>query len=100
VCHPGRGLEAASHRRRWTGCTPNRQGCAARQLLTLLRQGNSSHVFEQINRYVHERLALFASKQHRQVGRGWRTRYPTSWLRRLGILRLSGTRVGRTLHAT
>ncbi len=64
------------------------------------RQGNSAHAFEQINRYVHERLALFASKQHRQVGRGWRTRYPTAWLRELGVFRLSGTRVGNALHAT
>ena len=64
------------------------------------RQGNSSRVFEQINRYVHERLALFASKQHRQGGRGWKTRYPTSWLRRFGVFRLSGTRGGNTLHAT
>ena len=63
------------------------------------RQGNSAHVFEQINRYVHERLALFASKQHRQVGRGWKTRYPTSWLHKLGVFRLSGTRGGPTLHA-
>jgi hypothetical protein len=80
--------------------TPHRRGCATRRLLTLLRQGNSAHVFEQINRYVHERLALFASKQHRQVGRGWKTRYPTSWLRELGVFRLSGTRGGRALHAT
>ena len=64
------------------------------------RQGNSSHVFEVINRYVHERLALFASKQHRQVGRGWKTRYPTSWLRELGVIRLSGIRVRSVLHAT
>jgi hypothetical protein len=64
------------------------------------RQGNSARVFGQINRYVHERLALFASKQHRQVGRGWTTRYPTSWLRELGVFRLSGTRGGSTLHAT
>ena len=79
---------------------PYRQSYAARQLLTLLRQGNSAHVFEQINRYVHERLALFASKQRRQVGRGWKTRYPTSWLRGLGVIRLSGIRVRSALHAT
>jgi hypothetical protein len=79
---------------------PYRRGYAARQLLTLLRQNNSAHVFEQINRYVHERLALFASKQRRQVGRGWKTRYPTSWLHKLGVFRLSGTRVGNALHAT
>jgi RNA-directed DNA polymerase len=64
------------------------------------RQGNSAHAFEQINRYVHERLALFASKQHRQVGRGWKTRYPTSWLRDLGVFRLRGTCGGSELHAT
>ena len=75
--------------------TPVLRGWAA-----YFRQGNSAHAFEQINRYVHERLALFASKQHRQVGRGWRTRYPTAWLRELGVFRLSGTRVGSALHAT
>ena len=75
--------------------TPVLRGWAA-----YFRQGNSAHAFEQTNRYVHERLALFASKQHRQVGRGWRTRYPTAWLRELGVFRLSGTRVGSAQHAT
>jgi hypothetical protein len=91
--------------------TPRYPGTALAELVVRLnpvlrgwaayfRQNNSAHVFEQINRYVHERLALFASKQRRQVGRGWKTRYPTSWLHKLGVFRLSGTRVGNALHAT
>ena len=75
--------------------TPVLRGWAA-----YFHQGNTVRAFEQVNRYVHERLALFASKQHGQVGRGWKDRYPASWLRRLGVFRLGGTRVGNALHAT
>ena len=79
---------------------PYRRGYAARQLLTLLRLGNSSRAFAQIDSYVHERLALFASKRHGRIGCGWTTRYPLAWLRKLGVFRLSGCCVGYTLHAT
>jgi len=67
---------------------------------TYFGRGNSTRAFAQIDRYVHERLALLVSKRHQQVGRGWRTRYPASWLRTLGVFRLSGIRVGNALHAT
>lgn len=54
-------------------------------------RGNSVRAFAQIDSYVHERLALFASKKHQQAGRGWETRYSVSWLRELGVFCLSGT---------
>ena len=34
------------------------------------------------------------------VGRGWRARFPLAWLRKLGVFRLSGCRVGQMLQAT
>lgn len=63
-------------------------------------RGNSARAFAQIDSYVHERLALFVSKQHQQVGRGWKTRHPAAWLRELGVYRLSGTHGRSLLHAT
>ncbi len=75
--------------------TPVLRGWAA-----YFSRGSSVRAFAQIDSYVHERLALFASKKHKQVGRGWKTRYPESWLRELGVFCLSGTRVGSLLHAT
>jgi group II intron reverse transcriptase/maturase len=75
--------------------TPVLRGWAA-----YFHSGNSSRAFAQIDRYVHERLALFASKRQGRVGRGWKTRYPLAWLRKLGVFRLSGCRVGCALHAT
>jgi len=80
--------------------TPHWRGCATRRLLTLLHVGNSSRAFAQIDSYVHERLALFASKRAGRAGRGWTTRYPWAWSRKLGVFRLSGCRVGCALHAT
>lgn len=64
------------------------------------RSGNSARAFAQIDSYVHERLALFASRRQGRIGRGWIKRYPLSWLRKLGVFRLSGCRVGCALHAT
>jgi hypothetical protein len=91
--------------------TPRYLGVAvetlAKQLTPVLRgwaayfsRGNSARAFAQIDSYVHERLALFASKRHGRVGRGWKTRYPLAWLRKLGVFCLSGTRVRYALHAT
>jgi RNA-directed DNA polymerase len=59
------------------------------------RVGNASHQFDQIDRYVHERLALFLSKKARRSGRNWRGRYPWAYFQWLGIYRLSGTIAGR-----
>ena len=59
------------------------------------RVGNSSRQFALINRYVHERLALFLSKKARRSGRNWRGRYAWAYFQRLGIYRLSGTTARR-----
>lgn len=75
--------------------TPVLRGWAA-----YFSRGNSARAFAQIDSYVHERLALFASTKRKQAGRGWRTRYPLSWLRELGVFRLSGISLRRALHAT
>ena len=91
--------------------TPRYLGVAVEDLVTRLtpvlrgwaayfQSGNSTRAFAQIDSYVHERLALFAARRQGRVGRGWTQRYPLSWLRKLGVFRLSGCRVGRALHAT
>lgn len=56
------------------------------------RWGRSSHHFAAINRYVHERLAIFASRKHARQGRNWDRRYNLAWITRLGVYHLSGTR--------
>ena len=55
------------------------------------RYGNSARKFAQIDSYVHERLAVFASRKHGRSGRNWARRYNWAWCRRLGVNRLSGT---------
>ncbi len=55
------------------------------------RAGNSSRHFTQIDRYVHERLALFLNKKARRSGRNWKGRYTWAYFRGLGVYRLSGT---------
>jgi len=39
------------------------------------RHGNSSRCFSAIDRYAHERLALFPSAKHERPGRNWASRY-------------------------
>jgi RNA-directed DNA polymerase len=54
--------------------------------------GNASRrKFIQVDRYVHERLALFDSKKRRKSGRGWGNRHTTGWYSRLGVFRLYGS---------
>jgi RNA-directed DNA polymerase len=55
------------------------------------RQGNSSAKFSAIDHYVHERMAILASRKHRRSGFNWADRYTWSWLSGLGIYRLEGT---------
>lgn len=55
------------------------------------RQGNSSAKFSVIDHYVHERMAILASRKHRRSGFNWADRYTWSWLGELGIYRLEGT---------
>lgn len=55
------------------------------------RYGNSARKFAHIDSYVHERLAIFASRKHGRTGRNWARRYNWAWFKRLGVQRLSGT---------
>lgn len=55
------------------------------------RQGNSSAKFATIDHYVHERMAILASRKHSLSGRNWTDLYTWSWLGNLGIYRLTGT---------
>jgi hypothetical protein len=71
-----------------------------RQSPTLLRWGNSARKFSAIDSYVHQRLAILASNKEGRRGRNWKKRFTYSWVRSLGIHRLSGTiRYYRTAHA-
>jgi group II intron reverse transcriptase/maturase len=55
------------------------------------RWGNSSWKFSQIDRYVHERLALFDSKKRGRSGRRWGAVHTYAWATGLGLHSLSGT---------
>jgi RNA-directed DNA polymerase len=58
---------------------------------TYFRVGNAGRQFALVDRYVHERLALFLSKKAGRAGRGWKERYPWTYFRGLGVYRLVGT---------
>lgn len=47
------------------------------------RNGNSGRKFNAVDGYVHERLAIFASRKHRLRGRNWTTRFTYGWITRL-----------------
>jgi hypothetical protein len=64
------------------------------------RNGHSSRKFAAMDRYVHERLAIFTSRKHGLTGRNWATRYNGGWLTRLGVFRLSGNVHWATAHAS
>lgn len=63
------------------------------------RNGNSSRKFASIDGYVHERLALLASRKFGLSGRYWVTRFTYGWATRLGIYRLTGTMGRQAAHA-
>jgi group II intron reverse transcriptase/maturase len=63
------------------------------------RHGNSARKFAQIDSYVHQRLAIFASVKHGLHGRNWQRRFTWAWLKALGIYRLSGRGRGGAAHA-
>jgi len=63
------------------------------------RQGNSSAKFGAIDHYVHERVAILASRKRSLRGRNWTDRYTWDWLGNLGIYRLTGTVRYPTAHA-
>lgn len=54
------------------------------------RQGNSSAKFGAVDSYVHERMAILASRKHHRSGINWTDRYTWLWLGGLGIYRLEG----------
>ena len=64
------------------------------------RRGNSTRKFNAVDCYVARRLAKLASVKHGQRGRGWASRYGTTWRRTLGVYQLTGTVRYRTTHAT
>jgi hypothetical protein len=63
------------------------------------RHGNSARKFAQIDSYVHERLAIFASVKHGLHGRNWQRRFTWAWLKALGVYRLSGRVRSGAAHA-
>ena len=63
------------------------------------RYGNSTRKFAAIDSYVHQRLAILASRKHGLRGINWGRRYNSAWLGRLGVHRLSGTVRYRPAHA-
>jgi len=63
------------------------------------RQGNSARKFAQIDSYVHQRLAIFASVKHGLHGRNWQRRFTWAWLKARGVYRLSGQVRGGAAHA-
>jgi RNA-directed DNA polymerase len=63
------------------------------------RQGNSSHKFGAVDNYVHQRVAILASRKHGLAGFNWSDRFTWDWLTTLGIYRLTGTVRYPTAHA-
>jgi group II intron reverse transcriptase/maturase len=63
------------------------------------RYGNSGRKFAQLDSYVNERLAIFASIKHGRHGRNWQRHYNRAWADRLGIYRLSGRTRPGAAHA-
>lgn len=63
------------------------------------RWGNSARKFTTIDRYVNERLAIFASIKHGLRGRNWATRFTYAWYHSLGVYQLSGRVRYRPAHA-
>src|SRR5215211_5673562 len=63
------------------------------------RYGNSGRKFAQLDSYVHERLAIFASIKHGRHGRNWQRHYTWAWYSRLGVFSLSGRTRPRAAHA-
>jgi RNA-directed DNA polymerase len=64
------------------------------------RNGNSGRTFNAVDGYVHERLAILASRKHGLRGRNWATRFTYGWVTRLGVYRLTGTVRRATVHAS
>jgi RNA-directed DNA polymerase len=63
------------------------------------RHGNSGRKFDQLDSYVHLRLARYETLRHGRRGWGWTTHYRRPWLRAIGVYRLSGTVRWGAAHA-
>ena len=55
------------------------------------RYGNSSRKFNQVDGYIHLRMAKLASVKHGLSGFNWATRFDYGWLTCLGVYQLTGT---------
>jgi len=67
------------------------------------RYGNSARKFTAIDSYVHERLAILASRKHKLPGRNWgpNSRFNRQWFLSLRVFQLSASGAIRygTVHA-
>ena len=54
------------------------------------KYGNSSKAFNQMDSYVHERLAIWWSKKHQKSGRRWKTDFTWKKHRESGVLVMNG----------
>jgi RNA-directed DNA polymerase len=63
------------------------------------RWGNSAKKFAQVDRYVHQRLAIWMSKKHKlRHKRNWR-RFDWEWHRSVGVYQLAGRARPHPAHA-
>ena len=58
--------------------------------MNYFRFGNSSKVFEDVDSYVHERLALWWSKKHQKRGRRWKTDFTYERFKKSGVTVMTG----------
>ena len=58
--------------------------------MNYFKYGNSSTKFNEIDSYVHERLAIWWSKKHQKSGRRWKTDFTWKIHRESGVLVLTG----------
>lgn len=58
--------------------------------MNYFRFGNSNKVFNRVDSYVHERLALWWSKKHQKRGRGWKTNFTWEKFSQSGITLMTG----------
>jgi group II intron reverse transcriptase/maturase len=63
---------------------------ALRGWMNYFKFGNSSKVFNQIDSYVHERLAIWWSKKHQKSGRRWKIDFTWKKHRESGVLLMNG----------
>ena len=59
--------------------------------INYFRFGNSAKKFQQMEMYVHERMALWWSKKHQKAGRRWTVDFTRKKLYECGVQRFQGT---------